>query len=68
MKKRGRGRPKIAEDSKLKTYRVSQALYEEFCEFCRSRKLTPSEVIRSLMRDYYLKELISELKTLKEMN
>jgi len=65
-----RGRPRLNDsETKLRTYKISQRDYEAFCSWCRSRNLRPTQVIRSLILDYYVKGLLesTKIKSLKEL-
>jgi len=46
---------------KLRVYKMSQTDYDAFCAWVRSKGLIPSEVIRSLMIDYYIEGMIKDL-------
>lgn len=54
---------------KLRVYKMNDLDYQAFCQWCRDKGLVPSEVIRSLMLDYYVKGLLEEtnIKSLKEL-
>lgn len=65
-----RGRPRLTDsETKLRTYKISERDYHAFCEWCKSRNLKPTQVIRSLILDYYVKGLLesTKIKSLKEL-
>lgn len=48
---RGKGRPKLGDsETKLRTYKITEKDYRSFCEWCKSRGLRPSEVVRGLIK------------------
>ena len=54
---------------KKKTYRIGKKDYEIFSRFCEERNLTKSEVLRSLIRHYFVEGMVREvsLETLREL-
>ena len=65
-----RGRPRLDDsETKLRTYKIGKRDYEAFSRFCEGRRLTKSEVLRSLIMRYFVAGMVREisLKTLKEL-
>jgi len=54
-----RGRPRVG---KIRTVRISDTDYTGFVLFCKSIGKTPSEVLRSLITEFYVKGMLSDLK------
>lgn len=60
------GRKRIG---KHKTYRISKEDYQAFLEFCEKRGLRPTQVVRSLVINYFTRGMIEDLnlKEIKEL-
>ena len=52
------GRTRIG---KHKTYRISEEDYEAFLQFCESRGLRPTQVVRSLVLKFYQENMLEDL-------
>lgn len=61
--KRKRGRPKLNDsETKLRTYKISERDYQSFVEWCTSRGFKPCTVVRSLIINYTVQNMLGELK------
>ena len=53
------GRQRIG---KHKTYRISDEDYSAFLQFCESRGLRPTQVVRDLVLKFYSENMFKDLK------